>query len=66
MEGSATADANLDGLTDGADFVLWQQQYGWTAGKAGQLVPEPTLLATLGGLLPCGCRLRRRLTIKSS
>lgn len=61
MEGSTAADANLDGLTDGADFVIWQQQYGWTAGNASQSVPEPTLLATLCGLLPYGrCLLRRR------
>lgn len=61
VEGSATADANLDGLTDGADFLVWQQQFGWTAGKATEPVPEPMLIATMCGLLPYGrCLLRRR------
>lgn len=65
MEGPTVADANHDGLTDGADFMIWQQQYGWTAGKASQSVPEPTLLATLCGLLPCGRFLLRRSRLKN-
>jgi hypothetical protein len=54
VEGSASADANRDGLTDGADFLIWQQQFSWTLGKASEPIPEPTLIATLCGLLPCG------------
>lgn len=59
LEGQAEADANFDGLTDGADFVVWQQQFGWTAGKPSASVPEPNLIATACGLLPYGCCLLR-------
>lgn len=59
LDGTASADANHDGLTDGADFILWQQQFGWTIGKATESVPEPTLTAMLSGLLPCELMLRR-------
>ena len=59
FENSTAADANRDGVTDGADLLQWQRQFGWTAGKASTSVPEPTLTAMLGGLLPCELLLRR-------
>lgn len=59
MESWTTADANHDGLTDGADYLIWQQQFGWTVGQASESVPEPTLTAMFGVLLPCGLLLRR-------
>lgn len=37
---SAGGDANLDGVTDGTDFLAWQQQAGVNAVAAGA-VPEP-------------------------
>lgn len=59
-EGSNAADANLDGMSDGADFVIWQQQYGWAAAKPSDSVPEPSLLATMLGLAPIRRFVRRR------
>lgn len=58
----ATGDVDGDGRTDGADFILYQRQFGVTLPPpAIQAVPEPTSLA----LLPCalaaiGCLRRLR------
>lgn len=57
----ATGDVDGDGRTDGADFILYQRQFGVTLPPTIQAVPEPTSLA----LLPCalaaiGCLRRLR------
>jgi hypothetical protein len=52
VDGEATADANLDGVTDGADFLVWQRQFGWDAAAGVASVPEPSLIAMTVGLLP--------------
>ena len=46
------ADANLDDVTDGADFLLWQRQFGWNANAEVTSVPEPRLLAMMVSLVP--------------
>ncbi len=44
----ANGDANGDGAVDGADFLAWQQNYGWSPLNAGgggaveRRVPEPS------------------------
>jgi hypothetical protein len=62
MDGEATADANLDGVTDGGDFLVWQRQFGWDGVAGVASVPEPSPIAMTVGLLPLlGCRIRRCL-----
>jgi hypothetical protein len=61
-------DANGDGSSDGADFLIWQQQQGTSsflgaAQPAATAVPEPTcgLLAIAGMALGAAhCQVRRR------
>ena len=60
---SPLGDANRDGVTDGADFLLWQSQLGSTIPPSTPLatsVPEPAActLAVSAGLI--GLSLRRR------
>ncbi|QDT75813.1 hypothetical protein [Lacipirellula limnantheis] len=62
LDGGTKADANLDGASDGADFMLWQQQFGWTAPKTSTTVPEPALLGVVIGLAPLGYACRERRT----
>jgi len=46
---SAAGDANLNGLTEGDDFLIWQQQYTGLKGIA--TIPEPGCIAIfLSGL----------------
>lgn len=53
VAGDAPAtDANLDGVTDGADFLFWQRQFGWDGAVGVALVPEPCLIAMTVGLSP--------------
>jgi hypothetical protein len=62
----ATADADHDGNTDGADFLAWQRQLS-AAGVRG--VPEPAALRMVAFLIPLGrIRLcaRRRLVLSHS
>jgi hypothetical protein len=56
----ATGDVDGDGRTDGADFLLYQRQFGVTLPPAAiQAVPEPTGLAIISfALAAIGC-LRR-------
>ena len=58
------ADFNGDGRVDGADFLAWQRNYGWSAlnvggGAPAASVPEPTA-AALAGLAAIGLVLGRR------
>jgi hypothetical protein len=53
VAGEAMAgDANLDDSVDGADFLVWQRQFGWKVAGGPALVPEPCLMAMTLGLLP--------------
>jgi len=58
------SDANLDGKSDGLDFLAWQQQLGNGVSPLGgsQTVPEPTslALAVLGCLAFCRRAIQRR------
>ena len=56
----ATGDVDGDGRTDGADFLLYQRQFGVTLpATAIQAIPEPTGLAILPFALAAIGRLRR-------
>ncbi len=44
---TAVGDANNDGVSDGADFLIWQQTYAPPV-AAASAVPEPTSLALAG------------------
>lgn len=61
-----TADADRDGDTDGSDFLIWQQQFGYQgalATAAATPVPEPTTLALGVGVVACLARQRPRRQI---
>lgn len=60
VDNATAADANLDGVADGADFLIWQRQFGWNASASSASVPEPGMIAVLVGLLPYGRFLLRR------
>jgi hypothetical protein len=53
------ADADGNGVVDGADFLIWQGNYGATLGGAGVGVPEPTAVALVGLAAAAISRLRR-------
>jgi hypothetical protein len=56
----ATGDVDGNGRTDGADFLLYQRQFGVTLpATAFQAVPEPTSLVILPPALAVVVRLRR-------
>jgi parallel beta-helix repeat protein len=55
---TAAADANRDGRSDGADFLLWQRQLGSAGARA---VPEPGALAVVVTGLVCAACSRWRL-----
>ena len=62
------ADANGDGRVDAADLAIWRSNFGGVSSNAAEsshTAPEPTLLATLGGLLPCSRYLLRGRRLKS-
>jgi len=61
---SALADANADGVSDGADFLAWQRQAADIASAANVLsVPEPSTLSWLGlAAFSSLCHSRRRLS----
>ena len=46
IDANLAADANLDDLVDGGDFLAWQRQLGQSGSDApGSAVPEPGALA---------------------
>ena len=53
--GGLGADADRDGDTDGADFLIWQTQYQAHSIGPSQAVPEPTTLALALLLLTVYC-----------
>lgn len=57
---NANGDANGDGLTNGLDFLIWQQQYtGDLSSSTLAAVPEPGTLC-LAAVCLCSLSLRRR------
>ena len=64
---ASDGDADGDGDVDGADFLAWQQNYGWSAlnvggGAPSSVVPEPAgaALAACAFLGLAGARRARR------
>jgi glucose/arabinose dehydrogenase len=63
----ADGDADGDGDVDGADFLAWQQNYGWSAlnvgGAPSSAVPEPSsaALAVCAAVGLAGARRRRQM-----
>ncbi len=58
---NANADADFDGDSDGADFLLWQQQVGATpAFAAASAAPEPGSLLLVLAAAPLAAMARRR------
>lgn len=61
-----TGDANSDALSDGTDFLIWQNQFGELAGVGApghghiSSVPEPTTASTAGAWLGAVCFLNRK------
>ena len=64
---TSAADANSDGVTDGADFLAWQREFGLGVAPIGSVaiaaVPESggMALASIGIAALGKCRRRRRL-----
>jgi hypothetical protein len=57
---NADSDTNGDGVTDGADFLIWQRNLGATSVSAAAAgVPEPASLV-VGCLAACGILSARR------
>jgi hypothetical protein len=61
---TAGADADGDGDTDGADFLVWQNQLG-PAGGGGTAVPEPSAAALTLTLTLMAVAKRRRRALAS-
>ena len=66
---TAAADANADGMTDGADFLAWQREFGLGVvppfNVAVSAVPEPgsVVLATISVAILSMSRARRRFAL---
>ena len=58
------SDANFDGDSDGADFLIWQRQNEAAGPPAGNVAPEPKSLAILA--IACvGCAISRKVRLIS-
>jgi hypothetical protein len=58
----ATGDADLDGDTDGADFLIWQRNLGQSAAASivTAAVPEPSAAWIIGAATLALAAIRRR------